>query len=97
MNENRREFIKKSTTLTALSLSGLGATGTAAIGRVDSSETAFKRVERTTTVKSDMKIALQARTEPSEEDLSFIHQLSLTNHPGDLGKPINDFIKQVNA
>ena len=77
MKENRREFIKKSTTLTALSLSGLGAAGIAAIGHADSSEIPFKRVERTTPVKSDMKIALQARTEPSEEDITFIHQLGL--------------------
>jgi mannonate dehydratase len=77
MKENRREFIKKSTALTALSLSGIGAAGTSMVGCTDSSETPFKRVEKTTPVKSDMKIALQAKPEPTEEDITFIQQLGL--------------------
>ncbi len=77
MKENRREFIKKSTALTALSLSGIGAAGTAMVGCADKNETPFKRVEKTTPVKSDMKIALQAKPEPTEEDITFIQQLGL--------------------
>lgn len=77
MKENRREFIKKSTALTALSLSGISAAGTAMVGCAENSETPFQRVEKTTPVQSDMKIALQAKPEPTEEDITFIQQLGL--------------------
>jgi len=77
MKENRRDFIKKSSALTALSLTGIGTAGTAMIGCTDTVETPFKRVEKTAPVKSGMKIALQARTEPTEEDIAFIQQLGL--------------------
>jgi mannonate dehydratase len=77
MKNNRRDFIKKSSALTALSLTGIGTAGTAMIGCTDSVETPFKRVEKTAPVKSGMKIALQARPEPTEEDIAFIQQLGL--------------------
>ena len=77
MKDNRRDFIKKSSALTALSLTGIGAAGTVMTGCADSVEEPFKRVEKSSPVKSDMKIALQAKTEPSEEDITFIQQLGL--------------------
>ncbi len=77
MKENRRDFIKKSSALTALTLTGVGTAGTAMIGCADSVETPFKRVEKTAPVKSLMKIALQARTEPTDEDIAFIKQMGL--------------------
>ncbi len=77
MKENRRDFIKKSSALTALTLTGVGTAGTAMIGCTDRVETPFKSVEKTPPVKSGMKIALQARTEPTEEDIAFIQQMGL--------------------
>ncbi len=77
MKENRRDFIKKSSALTALSLTGIGTAGTAMIGCADNVETPFKRVEKTAPVQSGMKIALQARPDPTEEDIAFIQQLGL--------------------
>lgn len=77
MKDNRREFIKKSTALTALSLTGIGSAGTVMTGCADSDETPYKRVEKSAPVTSDMKIALQASTEPSEEDITFIQQMGL--------------------
>jgi mannonate dehydratase len=77
MKDNRRDFIKKSTALTALSLTGIGAAATAMTGCADPAEVPFERVKKSASVQSDMKIALQARTEPSEEDIAFIQQLGL--------------------
>ena len=77
MKDNRRDFIRKSTALTALSLTGIGAAGTAMTGCADSVETPFKRVEKPGAVNADMKIALQAKTEPFEEDITFIQQMGL--------------------
>ena len=57
MKDNRRDFIIKSTALTALSLTGIGATGTVITGCADSDETPYKRVEESASAKSDMKIA----------------------------------------
>jgi hypothetical protein len=54
MKENRRDFIKKSSALTALSLTGIGTAGTAMIGCTDNVETPFKRVEKRAPVKSGM-------------------------------------------
>lgn len=75
MKENRREFIKKSTALTALSLAGVGIAGTTMMGCSDSNEVPFKRVERTSPTESDMKIAVQAKPEPTEEDIQYIQQM----------------------
>ena len=77
MKENRRNFIKKSSALTALTLTGVGTAGTAMTACTDSVETPFKSVEKTPPAKSGMKIALQARTEPTEEDIMFIQQMGL--------------------
>jgi len=77
MKDNRRDFIKKSTALTALSFTGIGAAGTAMTGCGDRAEIPFERVEKSAPVKSDMKIAIQAKTEPSEEDITFIQQMGL--------------------
>ena len=77
MKNNRRDFIKKSSALTALTLTGVGTAGTAMIGCTDRVETPFKSVEKTPPVKSGMKIALQASTEPAEEDIAFIQQMGL--------------------
>jgi hypothetical protein len=60
---DRRDFIKKKSALTALSLTGIGTAGTVMIGCADSVETPFKRVEKTAPGKSGMKIALQASAE----------------------------------
>ena len=78
MNDNRREFIRKSTALTALSLTGIGSAGRVITGCADRAETSYKRVEKSEPVTSDMKIALQARTEPSEEDITFIQLKKLS-------------------
>ena len=57
MKADRREFIKKSTAFTALSLSGMGVAGTTMAGCADPGETPFGRVEKKTPVKSDIKRA----------------------------------------
>ena len=83
MKENRREFIKKSTALTALSLSGIGAAGTAMVGctgnndSTESAEIPFDRVKRNANVKSGMKISFYGRAEPTEDDIAFIQQMGL--------------------
>ena len=77
MKENRRDFIKKSSAITALTLTGVGTAGTAMTACTDSVETPFKSVEKTPPVESLMKIALQASTEPTEEDIAFIQQMGL--------------------
>lgn len=77
MKQNRRDFIKKSSALTALSLAGTGiaVTGAGSIVTSCSSETGTKNTPDVNTPK--MKIALQASCEPSENELKFVQQMGL--------------------
>jgi mannonate dehydratase len=77
MKNNRREFIKKGTTLAALSLVGMGSGKASTIGISD--QKAFSKVEKSKAAPKEpyMKIALQTSTEPSETDIKYIQQLGV--------------------
>jgi mannonate dehydratase len=77
MKNDRREFIKKGTTLAALSVVGVGSGGASTLGISD--QKAFTKVEksRVKAVEPCMKIALQSSPEPSETDIKFIQQLGV--------------------
>jgi mannonate dehydratase len=77
MKNNRREFIKKGSTLAALSLIGMGSGKASTVGISD--QKAFDKVEKSKSppVEPYMKVAFQASPEPSETDLKFIQQLGV--------------------
>ena len=77
MKNNRRDFIKKSTALATFSLAGLGTAGSGIIGLSDSSKTPSEGSAKVNAGKPGMKIALQASTEPSEDNIKFIQQMGL--------------------
>jgi mannonate dehydratase len=79
MKNNRREFIKKGSSLAALSLVGIG-TNKSGISSMDIKDnTISAERSKSSTLKPVMKIALQASPEPGENDISFIQQLGIDN------------------
>lgn len=77
MKENRRDFIKKSSAMAALSLSGIGAAGTGMLGLNDRNDALTDVSKKQNSVRPGMKIALQASPEPTENDIKFIQQMGL--------------------
>lgn len=77
MKDNRREFLKKSGTLAALSLTGIGSVKE--ISSAVAPQQPFTKVEKNRKAPSEpfMKIALQTSTEPSETEIKFIQQLGV--------------------
>jgi len=75
MKNNRRDFIKKGTALTGLSLAGLGTTKTGLADLTNAIEDLSDGRSATDTPR--MKIALQASPEPSEDHIKFIQQMGL--------------------
>jgi mannonate dehydratase len=77
MKNNRREFIKKGSALAALSVVGIGS-GKAGLMAINGNEdTTSGEVSMKSASKPVMKIALQAKPEPSEEDIKFIQQMGI--------------------
>jgi mannonate dehydratase len=77
MKDNRREFIKKGSTLAALSLVGISPNRNDMFGMAGSKFIASEELLRSSSVKPVMKIALQAQSEPVENDLRFIQQMGI--------------------
>jgi mannonate dehydratase len=77
MKDNRREFIKKGSTLAALSLVGMSPGKSGNFGLSD--QKAFSKVEKlkVAPVEPYMKIAIQASPEPSEQEIKFIQQMGV--------------------
>lgn len=75
MKSPRRDFIKKGSALAALSLLGLKGNRSQLLAR--SSESSNSSGSRSMKDKPKMKIALQAKTEPTEDDIKFIQQMGL--------------------
>jgi len=77
MKNNRREFIKKGTALAALSVVGMGSAKSGLMGVTeDIKQTSSGDSEKSASGKV-MKIALQAKPEPTEDDIKFIQQMGL--------------------
>jgi len=77
MKDNRREFIKKSTALGVLSVTGLGTARSGIAGLIGTREGLSGSGDKAKKEMSPMKIALQASPEPSENDIKFIQQMGL--------------------
>jgi mannonate dehydratase len=77
MKNNRREFIKKGSALAALSLAGIAPDISGMSGTTGSRESEIKPPSKSTAGKPVMKIALQAKSEPNENDLMFYQQLGI--------------------
>jgi|WetSurMetagenome_2_1015567.scaffolds.fasta_scaffold02260_2 mannonate dehydratase len=79
MKNNRREFIKKGSSLAAFSLVGIGANKSGISSMDIKDNTISAERSKSSTLKPVMKIALQASPEPGENDISFIQQLGIDN------------------
>lgn len=77
MKDNRRNFIKKGGALAALSVAGLNACTTTNAGPEKKQASLIKDPATRTPKEPYIKIALQAKTEPTEDDIKFIQQLGL--------------------
>lgn len=77
MKDNRREFIKKSSAFAALSLAGLSSGKAGIATMAESHDNPSKEFLKTPTSKPLLKIAYQARPEPTEDDISFIQQMGV--------------------
>jgi mannonate dehydratase len=77
MKNNRREFIKKSGTLAALSLVGMNSNKVNMLINADSKDFSTAFGPKKVPVEPYIKIALQTSTEPSENEIKFIQQLGV--------------------
>lgn len=77
MKNNRRDFIKKSSALAALSVAGLSSCQTAAPEKEQKEVTYLKDKSSRQPKEPYIKIAYQAPAEPAEEDLSFVKQMGI--------------------
>jgi mannonate dehydratase len=77
MKDNRREFIKKGSALAALSLVGIGSSKFEMPGMSESKNAGLQDRSKSSSAKHVMKIALQAQSEPSENDIRFVQQMGL--------------------
>jgi mannonate dehydratase len=77
MKNNRREFIKKGSALAALSLVGINSGNAGTQGLSGSDYSAAEGSSKKTPGKGLMKIALQAPSEPGENELKFVQQLGI--------------------
>jgi mannonate dehydratase len=79
MKDNRREFIKKGSALAALSLVGISSNKSDMFGMAGSKNIVSKELSKSPSVEPVMKIALQAQSEPGENDIRFIQQMGINN------------------
>lgn len=79
MKNNRREFIKKGSSLAALSLVGISSNKSAIFGMDVNKDILSDKRSKSPSVEPVMKIALQASPEPSETDINFIQQMGIDN------------------
>ena len=77
MKDNRREFIKKSSALAALSLVGLSASRAGVPIRAGNKENLSEGFSKTSSDEPLMKIAYQGKPEPTEDDIRFIQQMGV--------------------
>ncbi len=78
MKDNRREFIKKGGALAALSLAGINP-GKADIYGISGSDRTQAGRSENQSGKPVMKVALQAPSEPGEDDLRFVQQMGISH------------------
>ncbi len=78
MKDNRREFIKKGSALAALSLVGINP-GKADIYGISGSDRPHAGRSEDQSGKPVMKVALQAPSEPGEDDLKFVQQMGISH------------------
>jgi mannonate dehydratase len=79
MKNDRRDFIKKSTALAALSLAGISCNDVGVSGNTGNKDLLTVARSKLQPVEPYMKIAFQASPEPSETDLQFIQQMGIDN------------------
>lgn len=77
MKDNRRDFIKKSTALAALSLAGISCNKAGVSGTAGSKDLLTVERSKLSPVEPYMKIAYQASPEPSETAIQFIQQMGV--------------------
>jgi mannonate dehydratase len=77
MKDNRREFLKKGGALAALSVAGLSSCTTPPPQPEKKQATLIKDPSSRTPGEPYIKIALQAKPEPTEDDIKFIKQLGV--------------------
>lgn len=77
MKDNRREFIKKGGALAALSLAGIHSDKSGMFGMTDTKKSVSEERSKNATGEPVMKIALQAQSEPNENDIRFVQQLGI--------------------
>lgn len=75
MKDNRRDFIKKTVSLTALSFGGIGSV-IAGNGESNELVPAKSAAEQ---MKSTIRIAIQSATEPTAENISFYKQMGISD------------------
>jgi mannonate dehydratase len=78
MKDNRREFIKKGGALAAFTLAGINP-GKADIYRLPDSDSYPAGRSENQPGKPVMKVALQAPSEPGEDDLKFVQQMGISH------------------
>jgi mannonate dehydratase len=79
MKENRRGFIKKGTALTALSLVGISSGKSYMFGMAEKKDIPSEKRSKSLSGEPVMKIALQAPSEPVENDIRFIQQMGISH------------------
>jgi len=77
MKDNRREFLKKGGALAALSIAGLNSCKTTPPAPAEKKVTYLKDPSANPQKEPYIKIALQAKPEPTEDDIKFIKQLGI--------------------
>jgi len=77
MKNNRREFIKKGTALAALSVVGMGSAKSDLMGFSENNKPVSSGGTGKKAAGKVMKIALQAKPEPTEDEIKFIQQMGL--------------------
>lgn len=77
MKDNRREFIKKGSALAALSLAGISSNKSDMFGMAGTKNRVSKERSKSPSAEPVMKIALQAQSEPNENDIRFIQQMGI--------------------
>jgi len=77
MKDNRRDFLKKGGALAALSITGLSSCTTTPKEPAKKQATLIKDPASRTPAEPYIKIAVQAKPEPTEDDIKFIKQLGI--------------------
>ncbi len=79
MKDNRRDFIKKTVSLTALSFGGIGSVVASTLDAESSKEVPVPAIASGEQKKSTIRIAIQSATEPTPENLAFYKQMGVSD------------------